>query len=140
MLERVASRYDLQIEQVNILDDPALLDAYGAKIPVIDIEGSSLGKLEAPIDEGQLRFHLELAHRSMHPYTQPAARSVLPAPAAPAREPLVDRVVGGIGRHWLRWVSIGLAIFVGLPWLAPVFAALGWWNLADPIYTAYAVT
>jgi uncharacterized membrane protein len=31
-----------------------------------------------------------------------------------------------------------LGIFVGLPWLAPIFAALGWWNLANPIYTAYA--
>lgn len=47
---------------------------------------------------------------------------------------------GYIARHWLGLVNIALGIFVGLPWLAPVFAALGWWGLANPIYSAYAVT
>lgn len=52
----------------------------------------------------------------------------------------LDRIARFIGRRWLRLFLIAVGIFVGLPWLAPIFAALGWWNLADPIYTAYAVT
>src|SRR5438046_7321543 len=37
-------------------------------------------------------------------------------------------------------VSIVLGVFVGLAWLVPVFAWLGRWDLANPLYTAYAFT
>ncbi len=55
-------------------------------------------------------------------------------------ESVLDRFISYIVRHWLRFVSIATGFFVGLPWLAPVFAALGWWGTANLIYTAYAVT
>jgi len=55
------------------------------------------------------------------------------------RESVFDRMARFMGRHWLQITLIGLGIFVILPWLAPIFAALGWWALADPIYTAYAI-
>ncbi len=136
MLQRLALQYPLEISEVNILADKALSEAYGARIPVVDIEGGKLGnrgRLEAPIAEAQLRDHLESALRAQ----------ITPANTSQVREwrePAVDRFIGYISQHWLRFVSIAVGIFVGLPWLAPVFAALGWWGLADPIYTAYAVT
>ena len=30
-----------------------------------------------------------------------------------------------------------LGVWVTLPWLAPVFAKLGWWDAANAIYTTY---
>ena len=49
----------------------------------------------------------------------------------------IERAGNGVSRHWLGVVSTLLGVFVSLPWLAPIFARLGWWVLANPIYTAY---
>ena len=40
-------------------------------------------------------------------------------------------------RTWLRLVLILLGLLAMLPWLAPIFAAAGWWGLANPIYMLY---
>jgi uncharacterized membrane protein len=49
----------------------------------------------------------------------------------------LERFGNGLSTHWLAVANTGIGIFSTLPWLAPVFAALGWWFLADPIYTIY---
>jgi hypothetical protein len=106
-----------------------------ADLPVVEIEGGRLGKLrlQAPIDELELRMTLELAWRASVPNVRVArSRQVLGSPA--------DRLASFIGQRWLGFSTAALGVFVALPWLAPVFAALGWWGLADPIYAAYAVT
>ncbi|MFL5732456.1 MAG: DUF2085 domain-containing protein [Chloroflexia bacterium] len=133
LLDRMAPQYNLQVTEVNILDDMALYDAFHEEIPVLDIEDGRLGRLKAPIDEPSLRTAFEVARRGL----STGGRSVV---TTPKPDPLVDRIARYIGRHWLMLVSIVLGIFVGLPWLAPIFAALGWWNVANPIYTAYALT
>lgn len=51
--------------------------------------------------------------------------------------------VGGIGawagRHWLPLTLLLILIWVGLPWLAPVFMALGWTGAGEFIYLLYSV-
>jgi uncharacterized membrane protein/glutaredoxin len=49
----------------------------------------------------------------------------------------LERFGNGLTAHWLAVANTAIGIFSTLPWLAPVFAALGWWFLADPIYTIY---
>jgi uncharacterized membrane protein len=48
---------------------------------------------------------------------------------------------GGIGlwlkRHWLAIAVSIISIYVLLPWLAPVFMALGWTKAANAIYLVY---
>jgi uncharacterized membrane protein len=114
----------------------ALYEAYHLEIPVLDIEDGRLGRLKAPMDEAGLRAAFEIARWGMPGASRTSSKSV----AQPGREPMLDRVARYIGRHWLMLVSIALGVFVGLPWLAPVFARLGLWDLANPIYTAYALT
>ena len=137
ILDRLTPQYALEVSEVNILDDMALYDAYHEKIPVIMLEGGRLGVLEAPVDEPGLRAAFEIARHGMPTTAENGAASVLPRQK---QAPLLDRMAIYIGRHWLRFVTATLAIFVGLPWLAPIFAGWGWWGLADPIYTAYAFT
>ena len=43
----------------------------------------------------------------------------------------------GVQRHWLLAANVTLAVFVGLPFLAPVLLALGYDRLANLIYVAY---
>lgn len=131
LLDRLAPRYGLQVAEVNILDDPALYQAYSRDIPVLDIDDGRLGRLKAPIDEATLRAALDVALRG------PQSASGV---ARARREPFMDRLARFVGLHWLGLACAAFAVYAGLPWLAPVFASLGWWDLADPIYTAYALS
>ncbi len=66
--------------------------------------------------------------------------STLPGASTPS--PLVqgiDRALAWLQRHWLLVVLIGLTIWTGLPWLAPVFMRLGWELPAQAIYTLYVL-
>ncbi len=132
LLDRLTPEYNLQVKEVNILDDMALYDAYHEKIPVIQAWDGRFGRLVPPITEAELRLYLEIARRM-----PTSGRSAI---VQAGREPLLDRVASYIGRHWLLLSSIALALFVGLAWATSIFAALGWWAVADPLYTAYALT
>jgi uncharacterized membrane protein len=41
-------------------------------------------------------------------------------------------------RHWLLVVNVLLGLYVGLPWLAPVFMKLGWGPAGQLIYLIYS--
>lgn len=132
----LASRYDIQpghLKVVNIAGHTGLEAEYGGKVPVVEIEGGKRGRLESPFDAAQLHVQLEIAWRALHPAAS-ATKEIK------AEGSLMDRMARYIAQKWLRLTLIVLGVFVGLPWLAPIFAALGWWDIANPIYTAYAVT
>jgi len=50
----------------------------------------------------------------------------------------MKRIVLGFARHWLFFVNMLVAIWVGLPWLAPVMMHLGWTSAAKAIYFIYS--
>ena len=49
------------------------------------------------------------------------------------------RAALGFARHWLFILNLLLAIWVGLPWLAPVFMHWGWGSAAHAIYFFYSL-
>ena len=51
---------------------------------------------------------------------------------------LMKRVVLGFARHWLLFVNLLIVVWVGLPWLAPVFMHLGWSSAAKAVYLIYS--
>lgn len=53
---------------------------------------------------------------------------------------LVDRIVLFISKHWLGIAVLGLFVFQGLPWLAPVLMNVGLTEPAGWIYFAYGLT
>jgi uncharacterized membrane protein len=50
----------------------------------------------------------------------------------------VDRGVCWLSRHWLLIFNVPIGLYVGLPWLAPVFMHLGWTTAGSIIYQIYA--
>ncbi len=59
--------------------------------------------------------------------------------AEPGRSPtFIDRLVHGIARHWLALFNIFVAIYVGLPLLAPALMNIGATAPARVIYTIYS--
>lgn len=51
---------------------------------------------------------------------------------------LMKRVVLGFARHWLFSVNLLIAVWVVLPWLAPVFMQLGWSSIGKAVYLFYS--
>lgn len=51
---------------------------------------------------------------------------------------LANRWAYRLCRHWLLVVNVLLGLYVGLPWLAPVFMQLGWSAAGRVIYLAYS--
>lgn len=62
------------------------------------------------------------------------------SPAVRALIIVVDRITMAIGKHWLLYVNLVLAVFVGLPVLAPILMHYGWTDPAQLIYTVYHFT
>ena len=46
-------------------------------------------------------------------------------------------ILDGVRRYWLLAVNVTVAVFVGLPFVAPVLLALGLTDVANAIYAAY---
>ena len=51
----------------------------------------------------------------------------------------IKSVLLGMARHWLFFVNLLIALWVFLPWLAPVFMHVGWASLANAIYFIYSL-
>jgi len=49
-----------------------------------------------------------------------------------------NRLVFWFSRHWILAISFFLVLFVGLPWLAPLFMELGWNKAGRIIYLLYS--
>lgn len=49
-----------------------------------------------------------------------------------------NRLVLWASRHWLLLFNILIAIYIGLPWLAPLLMEWGWEKMAGAIYFLYA--
>jgi len=66
--------------------------------------------------------------------------STTPARSAPDRlwARTINRIFYRAIRSWFFWFILGSGVFVGLPWLAPVFMRLGWEILGKTIYFIYS--
>jgi uncharacterized membrane protein len=54
------------------------------------------------------------------------------------RPPLLERWTVRFSRRWMLYLSLILGLYVGLPFLAPVFMSLGWGAPARVIYFIYS--
>ncbi len=50
----------------------------------------------------------------------------------------VDRWIYRLSRHWMLAFTLGYGLYVGLPFLAPVFMRLGWEGPARTVYLIYS--
>src|SRR3990170_2742150 len=51
---------------------------------------------------------------------------------------LLNRAAYVVSRSWFLWFLLATGLWVGLPWLAPVFMKLGWVGTAKAIYLVYS--
>lgn len=132
-LERLTRKYKLKVTETTAPPE-------GANPPVVQIEDVRIGRLVSPITPAEMEAYFHVGQLTVTgkvtPATAPAAvGSVIPI----YQDSILDKVARFLGRNWLQITAVGLGIFSITPWLAPIFAALGWWGIADPIYTIYAI-
>ena len=53
---------------------------------------------------------------------------------------IATRLIRAVARHWLFLVNTLVGVFAGLPFLAPIFMAVGWTTPARLIYFMYRFT
>ncbi len=63
--------------------------------------------------------------------------STLPSTPAIPKPSTASRINRWFESHWLLAFNTGWGIFIGLPWLAPVFMAIGWTYPGRAIYFIY---
>lgn len=49
-----------------------------------------------------------------------------------------DRLIYGLSRYWLLVFSLSFGLYIGLPFLSPVFMQMGWEGPAKAIYLIYS--
>lgn len=134
-LEALQAKYPHRLAEVDIDSDPALQRAYLLEIPVVEI-GPYL--LKAPFDRQKLAMTLGAASDR---------RSQLDRLGGEAHEARVrrgqtisaaDRVMFWISRHYLLLLNLIIFLYVGLPFLAPVFMHVGATVPARVIYAMYS--
>lgn len=134
-LEALQEKYPHRLAEVDIDSDPALQRAYLLEIPVIEV-GPYL--LKAPFDRQKLAMTLGAASDR---------RGQLDRLGGEAHEARVqrgqvvsaaDRVMFWISRHYLLLLNLIILLYVGLPFLAPVFMKAGAQTPARVIYAIYS--
>ena len=123
---------------IDIDDDPAVLEAYHLRIPVIQAGSFTL---DAPFDQKKLRMTLGAArdsarqkeqHMGEEKYSKKVKKSVTISKG--------DRLSLWLSKRYMMVINIFLFLYVGLPFLAPTLMHAGLPGLAKPIYFAYGFT
>lgn len=125
--------------QLNVVDidrDPALVQAYGLEIPVVEVGPY---RLKAPFTQQELRMTLSAA-RDREAHIARVERS-------PALEELrargvwtwADGVTLWISRHYLAALNWIVVLYLGLSFLAPVLMRIGWRVPALLLYRSYGL-
>jgi uncharacterized membrane protein len=124
-----------RLVEVDIESDPALLKKYLASIPVIEIGPYTLS---APITMEQLRMTLGAASDRRGQLDKIGGSAYEARVRRGQQITTSDRITYWLSRHYLLLLNLFMAIYVGLPFLAPTLMEAGAELPARVIYTIYS--
>jgi uncharacterized membrane protein len=131
-LESLQASIPHTLALVNIEEDADLKKPFGTRVPVVQ---AGPYVLEAPFDRQKLHMTLAAAHdRAEQLQTDP---KYIQRKARGAHMNTTDKIARFLGRHYLAVLNLLIALYVGLPFLAPVLMNAGYPGLARPIYSTY---
>jgi glutaredoxin len=91
IIDRLTSKYALDLTEVNILEDMAVYEQYREIIPVVEVTDVSVGRLVVPISEAELHAYFTMALDTL------AGRSPGPNRSQPAS--LLSKLAHRVARH-----------------------------------------
>jgi uncharacterized membrane protein/glutaredoxin len=124
-----------RLVEVDIESDPALLKKYLVTIPVLEI-GPYI--LAAPITKEQLRMTLGAASDRRGQLERVGGAAYEARVRRGQQITTGDRVSNWISKHYLALLNLFMAIYVGLPFLAPTLMKAGVTLPARAIYAVYS--
>jgi uncharacterized membrane protein len=124
-----------RLVEVDIDSDPALQKIYGQRIPVLEIGPYTL---VAPITKEQLRMTLGAASDRRGQLEKIGGASYEARVRRGQEITAADRISNWISKHYLLLLNLFMAIYVGLPFLAPTMMEAGLEFPARVIYTIYS--
>lgn len=65
LIDKLTSRYDLQVTEVNILEDMSIYEQYKLLIPVIQVTDVAVGPLTVPITEPAMHAYFAAAQKAI---------------------------------------------------------------------------
>jgi uncharacterized membrane protein len=123
-----------QLTMIDIDSDTSLLDSYAIEIPVVEV--GSL-KLKAPFTRQDLQMFLgEATARSVQAEHFRDQGSQVKTSVGQSINGS-DRFSHWISKHYLVVFNLFLLLYVGIPFLAPVFKKVGWNGPAELVYRLY---
>ncbi len=119
---------------VDVSRDEALEQAFGAQVPVVE---AGPYRLSAPFDRQKLLVLLQAAHDRLAQQQAVGDVEARRRRERGARISALDRVMYWVSRHYLLVFNLVVALYVGLPFLAPTLMQVGATGPARVIYTLY---
>lgn len=134
-LDSLQDEYPHELFVINIDDDPALLKAYDVEIPVVEVGPYTL---KSPFDKKRLAVTLGAAGDRKRHLEEIGGNSYKKRVKRAREISKGDRFSMWFSRHYLLIFNVFVLIYVGLPFLAPVFLKVGAVTPATVIYRLYS--
>ena len=124
-----------RLVEVDIESDPALLKKFLMSIPVVEVGPYTL---VAPITKAQLQMTIRAASDRRDQLERVGGAEYEARIRRGQEITTADRISDWISKHYLALLNLFMALYVGLPFLAPVFMKAGLTIPAKAIYTVYS--
>jgi uncharacterized membrane protein len=124
-----------QLAVIDIDSDESIRDAYALDIPVVE---AGPFKLKAPFTRQQLQMTLGAAADRREQLERINDKAFQVNTSGVQRINKSDRFSYWVSKHYLGVFTLFLLLYVGIPFLAPVFKKVGWNGPAEVIYKAYS--
>ncbi|MFH2102916.1 MAG: glutaredoxin family protein [Chloroflexota bacterium] len=133
-LNSLQEQFPHRLVLIDIETDPAIEKAYALEIPVIE---AGPYRLKAPFTRQELQMTLGAARDRKAHLEKINDRAYRSSVAQSQEFTFGDRLSYWITRHYLAIFIVFLLLYVGTPFLAPVFRRAGWEEPANLVYKLY---
>ncbi len=120
---------------LDIDSDPALRDSFALDIPVVEVGPF---RLKAPFTRQELRMTLGAAADRRVQLENINDKTFRVNTSRIQTISRADKISYWISKHYLAIFNAFLLLYIGLPFLAPVFKKINWNGPAEVIYTVYS--
>lgn len=134
-LGELQAEYPHKLALIDIESDPAMLERFALEIPVVE---AGPYRLTAPISRQKLQMTLGAAADRRSQLERIGDRAYRVNASRIETVTRGDRLSYWVSRHYLALFNLLLVLYIGLPFLAPIFKKLSWNGPAEVIYKIYS--
>ncbi len=124
-----------QLAVLDIDSDPSIRDTFALEIPVVE---AGPFRLKAPFTRQELQMTLGAAADRLAQLEKINDKTFQVNTSRIQTISKADKISYWISRHYLAIFNLFLILYIGIPFLAPIFKKVGWNTPAEVIYKIYS--